>query len=57
MAVSPPTPLAPPRPWPLGQTFVNKCTHGVASYVIVRILGTIVALITALTDTCVVSTW
>ena len=48
-----PSPQCVNRPWPLGETFVNKCTHGVASYVIVRVLTTIVALITALTDTYV----
>lgn len=42
------------RPWAMGQTFVNKCTHGVASYVVVRLLTTFVALITSLTGEYVV---
>lgn len=37
-------------PWQNGQGFVNKCTHGVASYVMVRLLTTLVALVTAFSD-------
>eukprot|EP00730_Choanoeca_flexa_P013965 TRINITY_DN5923_c0_g1_i1.p1 TRINITY_DN5923_c0_g1~~TRINITY_DN5923_c0_g1_i1.p1 ORF type:complete len:438 (+),score=86.53 TRINITY_DN5923_c0_g1_i1:103-1416(+) len=36
------------KPWRMGQPFINACTHAVASYMVVRILVTIIAFCTEL---------
>jgi hypothetical protein len=41
-------PLCYLKPWRMGQPFLNACTHGVTSYVVVRILVTFVAFCTAM---------
>ncbi|EGD81930.1 hypothetical protein PTSG_02616 [Salpingoeca rosetta] len=38
------------KPWRMGQPFLNACTHGVTSYVVVRLLTTIIAFASALGD-------
>eukprot|EP00053_Salpingoeca_punica_P007260 m.66775 g.66775 ORF g.66775 m.66775 type:complete len:441 (+) comp14069_c0_seq1:148-1470(+) len=39
------------KPWRMGQTFIDSCTHGVTSYILVRPLLALVIVICELTDT------
>ena len=46
------------RPWKMGQEFLNGCTQGVTSYIVIRPLTTVAAFFLQLTDVYVIShTW
>lgn len=38
------------RPWKMGQEFLNGCTQGITSYIIVRPLTTVASFFLQLTD-------